>query len=283
MLDIAGVVILYHPDVMKTIENIKSYATFLKKLYVLDNSEIPSEELQHSLPFFGNKVSYHFHGQNEGLAKRLNQAVSYAISDGFSYLLTMDQDSSFENGLFEKYISLIESTQLENVAQYGVNTNPASTNSSNKYEIVSCLITSGTIMNLSIFEKVGPFEEKLFIDFVDVEYGLRCKHEGYLNVLYPTVLMSHSKGYVKLGRSLKNFKKTSRILHAPIRIYYMIRNGLFMYFKAKRIEKKEIKYVLLEHAKMLKNDFIYHEQLSSIYMNAIKGMIDFAFGKMGKR
>lgn len=283
MLEIAGVVILYHPDVMMTIENIKSYAPFLKKLYVLDNSETQNEELKHSLQYFGNKVSYHIEGKNEGLAKRLNQAANYAISDGFSYLLTMDQDSRFENGLFEKYVSIVESTQLENVAQFGVNTNPAAMNNSNSYEVVSCLITSGTIMDLSIFEKVGPFEEKLFIDFVDVEYGLRCKHEGYLNISYPSVLMSHSKGYIKLGRSLKNFKKTPRILHAPIRIYYMIRNGLYMYFKATKIEKKEIKYVLLEHANMLKNDFIYHDHLLGIYLNAFKGLIDFAFGKMGKK
>lgn len=283
MLDIAGVVILFYPDVIQTIENIKSYAPFVKKIYILDNSEAQSEELKYSLQYFGDKVSYHFYGINEGLAKRLNQGATYAKNDGFSHLLTMDQDSQFENGLFEKYLSHIETTKLENVAQYGVNTNPASVNSSNLHELVSCLITSGTIMNLSIFEKVGPFEEKLFIDFVDVEYGLRCKHDGYLNVSYPSVLMSHSKGYLKLGRSLKNFKKTPRILHAPIRIYYMIRNGLYMYFKAKRVEKDEIKSVVFAHAKMLKNDFIYHDQLLSIYLNAFKGVIDFIFGKMGKR
>jgi rhamnosyltransferase len=289
MLKLAGVVILYHPDVSKTLENMASYAHQLDKLYIIDNSEPACFERSIAFSSFNVTVEYIANGVNEGISKRLNQAAHKAIAEGYDFLLTMDQDSCFEVGAFEKYKSLVNEHLLSNenrnlkVAQFGVNSDPKHIHISEQHIITNNLITSGTILNLSIFKKVGDFDENLFIDFVDVEYSLRAAYLGYQNWILPNVIMKHSLGFLKMGRSLFNFKKTPRILHAPIRVYYMVRNGWYMLFKVKQINKQERKAILLNHMKLLKNDFIYNDQLGKVYAYALLGTYHFFIHKMGKK
>ena len=283
MLKLAGVVIFYHPDKSKTIENIVSYANQLNKLYIFDNSEPSSIEVQKDLANLKIPFEYITTGTNEGISKRLNEAADKAIQEGFDFLLTMDQDSSFDSGVFDQYLQLVDACSKENVAQFGVNCDPKHIPISDIPFNADSLITSGTILNLAVFQKVGKFDEKLFIDFVDVEYSLRASYMGYQNIIFSNVIMKHALGYLKLGRSFKNFKKTLRILHSPIRVYYIIRNGLYLLFKVNHIDKKARKAILFDHMKMLKNDFLYNDHLGAVYVNAAQGVNDFLFNKMGKK
>jgi rhamnosyltransferase len=283
MLKLAGVVIFYHPDKSKTIENIVSYANQLNKLYIFDNSEPSSIEVQKDLANLKIPFEYITTGTNEGISKRLNEAADKAIQEGFDFLLTMDQDSSFDSGVFDQYLRLVDDYDKEKVAQFGVNCDPKHIPISDIPFNADSLITSGTILNLAVFQKVGKFDEKLFIDFVDVEYSLRASYMGYQNIIFSNVIMKHALGYLKLGRSFKNFKKTLRILHSPIRVYYIIRNGLYLLFKVNHIDKKARKAILFDHMKMLKNDFLYNDHLGAVYVNAAQGVNDFLFNKMGKK
>ncbi len=283
MINIAGVVILYNPEPLVTIENIRTYIGGVKKLYIYDNSENLQPELKSLLEELDNKVSYYFFGINQGISKRLNEAANEAIKDGYDYLLTMDQDSSFTEGAFDQYLQLVNDNKSENIAQYGVNCDPAYFKITDKPSSMDSLITSGTIVDLIIFNTIGGFDENLFIDFVDVEYSLRCVDKGYVNLMFLNVIMNHEIGFRKLGRSFKNFKKTARILHSPIRVYYIVRNGLYMLFRVSHINKKARKSILVGHLKMLKNDFLYNDNLFQVYKNTVIGFFDFFRNKMGKR
>jgi rhamnosyltransferase len=282
-MNIAGVVILYHPDKSNTIENIASYANQLNKLYIFDNSEPSSIEVHKDLAHLKIPIEYISTGTNEGISSRLNEAAHKAIQEGYDFLLTMDQDSSFEQGTFEQYLRLFDAYDKEKVAQFGVNCDPKHIPISTIPFNADSLITSGTILNLSVFKHLGNFDEKLFIDFVDVEYSLRASYMGYQNIIFSNVIMKHALGYLKLGRSFKNFKKTLRILHSPIRVYYIIRNGLYLLFKVNHVDKKARKAILFDHMKMLKNDFLYNDHLGAVYVNAVQGVYDFLFNKMGKK
>ncbi len=283
MINIAGVVILYNPDPQVTIENIRTYIGGLKKLYVYDNSEHAHPGIETLLEQLGGSVTYHFFGCNEGISKRLNEAAHAAISEGYDYLLTMDQDSSFTEGAFDKYLKLVEENNLEHVAQFGVNSDPKHLKISDTPVVMDSLITSGTILDLSVFINIGGFDENLFIDFVDVEYSLRCVHKGYVNLTFLNVVMNHALGFRKMGRSFKNFKKTPRILHSPIRVYYIVRNGLYLLFRVNYVNKQSRKAILFDHMKMLKNDFLYNDNLYQVYKNAFVGIFDFLRNKMGKK
>ena len=289
MLKLAGVVILYHPDVAKTLENMASYAHQLDKLYILDNSEPACFAGTDAFAHLNVPIEYIATGVNEGISKRLNQAAHKAIAEGYQYLLTMDQDSCFELGALEKFIKLVKDHLLiveekgPKIAQFGVNSDPKHIVISEKPLITNNLITSGTILNLSIFQTVGDFDENLFIDFVDVEYSLRAAFQGYQNIIFPNVIMQHSLGFLKMGRSFKTFKKTPRILHAPIRVYYIVRNGWYLLFKVKQIHKEERKAILKNHIKLLKNDFLYNDELAKVYGYALLGTFHFLINKMGKK
>ena len=282
-MNIAGVVILYHPDIPKAVENILTYASQLNKLYVFDNSS--SSIIEVTKDFVDLKIPIEFitTGTNEGISKRLNEAANKAIQEGYDFLLTMDQDSSFDTGIFGQYLQLVDAYSKEKVAQFGVNCDPKHIPISDIPFNADSLITSGTILNLAVFQKVGNFDEKLFIDFVDVEYSLRASNIGYQNIIFTNIIMKHAIGYLKLGRSFKNFKKTLRILHTPIRVYYIIRNGLYLLFKVNHVDKKARKAILFDHMKMLKNDFLYNDHLGAVYVNAAQGVYDFLLNKMGKK
>lgn len=277
-----GVVILYHPDSVYLIENIKTYINPLDTLLVYDNSESLNKELEEVVCALSEKIIYKHFGQNQGIAKRLNQAIEYAVLKGQKHLLMMDQDSSFHSGDINKYLYHINENKLERVAQFGVNCQPAFTLISNTPEKAISLITSGSVLVIDCIQQIGMFDEKLFIDFVDTEFSHRITNKGYINLQFTNILLNHNIGTKVEGRSLVTFKKSLRIIHSPIRVYYIIRNGLYLLYsdkKATQIQKKDIKRTMI----VVKNDFIYNPQLFKVYKYALLGVLDFLAKKMGKR
>ena len=281
-MNIAGVVILYHPDIKQLSENINTYVHGLKELYIYDNSEIQTPGIEAALNNLHPCIKYQFFNNNEGIAKRLNQAVEAAMQTQYDYLLTMDQDSSFKPGDFEKYKSLIQKEEYTKVAQFGINCQPQITMSSEQPQEALTLITSGSILNLSLVKKVGDFNEDLFIDFVDAEFSYRVVQHGLINLMFSNILLNHALGNLVSGRSVLTFKKSLRIIHAPIRTFYITRNGLFLLFKHKGLSE-EMKKDVIRCMKILKNDLIYHPQLTQVYINVMKGIFAFCFNKMGKK
>jgi rhamnosyltransferase len=277
-----GVVILYHPDTVALIENIKTYINPLDTLLVYDNSETLTKELEIAVCAISSKVIFKHFGQNEGIAKRLNQAIEYTVKKGEKHLLMMDQDSSFKDVDFYKYAEYISNNSLPNVAQFGVNCQPDFTPISSNPEKVISLITSGSVLAIGCIQQIGMFDENLFIDFVDTDFSHRVTNKGYVNLQFTNIVLNHSIGTRVDGRSLVTFKKSLRIIHSPIRVYYIIRNGLYLFFSNKEltnIQKKDIKRTLM----VVKNDFIYNPQLFKVYKYALLGIWDFLTKRMGKR
>lgn len=281
-MNIAGVVILYHPDMELLLANIQSYNTGLKQLYVYDNSETKTPGIEEALFKLNPSIEYKYFNANEGIAKRLNQAMDQAAFNHYDYLLTMDQDSAFKAGDFEKYKSLIQSTAYNHVAQFGVNCQPNFTQSKEQPEEALTLITSGSILNLSLTKNIGPFNEALFIDFVDAEFSYRVIQNGYLNLMFSNIVLNHALGKLVEGTSLVSFKKSLRITHAPIRVYYIVRNGLYLLLKARgltSVMKKDV----IRCIKIIKNDLIYNPQLAAVYKNLFAGIYAFLTNRMGKK
>ncbi len=279
---ITGVVILYHPDVILLKENIKTYIQPLDKLLVYDNSEQFDLQLETAICSISDKIVFKHFGKNEGIAKRLNQAIELTLQSASEYLLMMDQDSSFKDGDFEKYLDLINNNKEEKVGQFGVNCQPEFTPIHSIPEHAVSLITSGSVLQLKFIKEIGMFDENLFIDFVDTEFSYRVTNNGYHNLLCSSIVLNHSIGTRVEGRSLVTFKKSMRIIHSPIRVYYILRNAFYLLHKYKglsAIQRKDIN----RSVKIVKNDFIYNPQIASVYLNAIVAIKDFLFNKMGKK
>jgi rhamnosyltransferase len=281
-MNIAGVVILYHPDIEQLSDNIQTYLNGLKQLYVYDNSESKTPGLEDALLKINPSIQYHYFNSNEGIAKRLNQAMDQAALNQYDFLLTMDQDSSFKDGDFDKYKLSIQSSGDSNVAQFGVNCQPDFTLPKDEPEEALTLITSGSILNVSLAKHIGPFNEDLFIDFVDAEFSYRVIQNGYTNLMFSNIVLNHALGTLVEGRGLGNFKKSMRIIHAPTRVFYIVRNGLYLLFKAKGLTSS-MKKDVIRCIKIIKNDLIYNPELLAVYKNLFSGISAFLMNRMGKK
>lgn len=277
---IAAVVILYYPEA-KIIDFIQSYYPHVRKLYVMDNSEkgaIISNAIK-QLP----NAEYIHDGENKGIAKRLNEACSMAIVDGYNFLLSMDQDSLFEKQDFENYLNFIEAfTDKNQVAMFGVEYVNKPNENSCRSKQVNHLITSGSTINLKAFQAIGCFDENLFIDEVDLEFCYNARSKGFKIIQFENVYLHHSLGVLTTGISLKTFKRTPRTLHSPLRLYYMLRNYLYVnkkYPQLHLLDNPDRKNGILNR---IKNNIIYGKNKWLLIKLLIKAVSDFKNNRMGK-
>ncbi|MCA0395929.1 MAG: hypothetical protein LCH51_00875 [Bacteroidetes bacterium] len=278
-MNIAGAVILYNPD-STVVDNIGSYVAFVSKLYVIDNSEKPLPGIKEMLSLFP-QVVYHAYYENQGTAQRLNEAANLAIKDGYSFLLTMDQDSSFNPGVFENYLAKTERWLEKNndAGVFAVNFQPDFVPSVEQPQLVLSTITSGSIISLTVFQKIGGFDENFFLDLVDADYCYRVHAAGFTTVLFSDIILNHTIGQFVIGRSLKNFRKSKRRIHPFVRIYYLVRNSF--YLLDKNYVNKQIRKEIYHCLGLLKNNLLYNNT-GQVLKYMAKGYKDYKKGKMGK-
>jgi len=89
---------------------------------------------------------------------------------------------------------------------------------------VDYLISSGCLIPMSTLREVGPMREDLFIDYIDIEWGLRAKAKGFQSFGVCGAEMRHSLGENPISFMGKNFP-----YHSPLRHYYHFRNAIHVY------------------------------------------------------
>jgi rhamnosyltransferase len=283
-MKIAAVVILYHPS-LDIISNIQSYYNYVDVIYVFDNSETKSFEQAKFSTL--SKIRYYHDFQNKGIANRLNTACTQAVKEGFHWLLTMDQDTGFDEEAVKNYLRCFENFEgKDNVAGFGTNfnkenvTGTADCHAKNIHRI----ITSGMLLNLSLYEKIGGFDESLFIDLVDDEYCIAAKKLGYTLIQFSHIYMSHNLGEQVHRSSIKSLFliKKKKNIHAPLRCYYMYRNMLYIKKKYKGSNiwlAENIKRIVISHIIVC---ILYGRHTLEILKSLFRADKDFRNKKMGK-
>lgn len=86
---------------------------------------------------------------------------------------------------------------------------------------VPFLIASGCLIRVSALQDIGTMREDLFIDHVDLEWGVRARRHGWRLMAVPRAHLHHS-----LGDEVVTVRGRSQPihLHAPVRNYYLVRN-----------------------------------------------------------
>lgn len=182
-MKLLAITIAYNPDIQDLRENILLYINHLDCLIVWDNSK--DLNLEKELIFdatLGSKIVYMGDGTNYGIAFPANKAVEYAAKNGYSHILFMDQDSKWLN--FKQYKDTIEREWISSVC-YPTYNIARSTEKSH--------YTSGCIVPLEVFKKIGLFREYYAIDCVDFEFSFRCDKYGIKQLNLPDILF-HSLG-----------------------------------------------------------------------------------------
>lgn len=274
-IGVAGVAVLYHPD-EKVEENILSYLPHLSLLVVVNNSPAIHPTLMDFLNR-SEKILYLEDGVNRGIAAALNLGAQKAIESGCSRLLTMDQDGRFEPGSLERLIQY-----SENHPQTGI-VSPLhvlagkidSDRPENEMVNAPYVMMSGNILNLKAYRAIGPFLEKLFIDYVDYEYCLRLRKYGYGICVLSGAKLFHPLGRIESRHFLGLvFHPTN---HSPERRYYAARNRLFVMISYPAFAIPDLWAWLKELAKLLA--FEKEKRVKLEYMG--KGILDFLRNRYG--
>jgi rhamnosyltransferase len=225
---IAGCVILFNPD--DTVwNNILSYINSVSLLVVVDNSTFYNPALVNKLKDYKN-IHYINNQDNLGVAKALNTSATIGLSKNFKWMLTMDQDSCIKSDFFNIADPLLsDDKNIIIAASYNKIFYKPNRSEYEGFVEIGTVITSGNLLNLDGWEKLGGFCEKLFIDEVDNEFCIRAISAGFKIQSTDIIYLHHNLGteYFKtnlLTRRTLNFRK-----HSPNRVYYMTRNNLFLW------------------------------------------------------
>ena len=281
-MKIAGVVVFYNPT-EKMISNIASYINDLEKLYIVDNSNFDNSEL---IPK-SKKIVYLPNNKNLGIAAALNIGAKKAIKEKYDWLLTMDQDSKFENNAVKIILDYIK-TKISNDGDFtkktgivtafhdvGVASNIMETEEDNPLMVM----TSGNFINLKAYKKINGFKSELFIDTVDFDFCLNLRIHGYEIVRLKKARLIHNLGDLVYGSLFGRKMYSSN--HSAVRRYYQVRNRHYIYdwYHEKYPEycEAEIKRTKRELVKIWGCE--KHRIKKTIYM--IKGYFDYKRGITG--
>lgn len=279
---LSGVVVLYNQDEC-VVSNLSSYLNFLSHLYIIDNSEHPDTKLINRLNNLSNKISYHSKGENMGIAKALNWACTLAFNDGYQWILTMDQDSLIKDGFFNIVRPLL--SNVKNIivaASYNAIFFKPHKSEYLGFTEIGTVITSGNLLNLNGWKKLGGFCEKLFIDEVDNEFCIRAIEGGYKIQATLDNYLDHNLGTTYSKVNIITGKRLNFIRHSPFRLYYMTRNNLFLW-KRYLFTNPGLVYNRMKNLiKLIYEITFYYPDKLSYYKKIVKGTAHFLMSRYGK-
>lgn len=179
-------------------------------------------------------ISLELNGENLGVARGLNIGIRRARLLGYEWVLLLDQDSELDAGMVKDLIaahaSFPEPARLAVLGAGFRDVHKPEMELSNPlgvpWEEVESVITSGSLLSLATFDRIGPFRDEFFIDYVDSEYCFRARAQGYRVAKTRKPLMSHAIGASTHHAILGIGKWTSN--HSADRRYYMARNDTVM-------------------------------------------------------
>lgn len=180
---------------------------------------------------------------NEGIAAAQNAGIRYALEQGATVIGFFDQDSNGDETLIKKLeTSLNElgecvvaplALEKDTFEEYPVQSlnkigypRDVFVKDKEKPEQVDLVISSGTMTTAKVLRRVGDFDEDFFIDFVDVEWCLRCKRAGVPVYVIPDAVLLH-----KIGNENVSVGEMNILVHSPIRTYYKVRNSFLLFYK----------------------------------------------------
>lgn len=280
MEKIIGLVITYYPS-SELINNIKTYLPNVSELIIVDNTPGKSDIIcELAEKWVSEKlVTIEFNNQNLGIAKALNQGAEIAISKGYNWILTMDQDSFFTDSIFFEEFGQITKNNLAIFAPENNSKNKLP-NSFNEISSIQIVMTSGNILSLNCWMVIGGFEENLFIDEVDHDFCLRLKMKNFLILLCNGAILNHKLGNPRII-SIFGFKM-QLFLHNPIRTYYITRNNLYMF----KVYSKHFPKLMQQRKLILLKDLIvillFSNQKTKHLKFAKNGFIDYQHNRFGE-
>ena len=287
---IIPIIITYKFDINSIKHSLDAIQNNFSNIIIVNNSpEISLESFQSS------HVTIINNSDNIGLASALNAGILEAKKQGAEMVALFDQDTLLPSDFSQNMLKHINAYQGEKPAlfspvffnhvtdDYGsiINFKPfrlirSKPDKEKSITHPQYVITSGSFIPISVLDDVGLMRAELFIDFVDIEWGLRARAKGYEIISFPQVEIVHY-----LGDSSVSFMGTNYPIHSPLRMYYYFRNAMYLYrmrgidWNWRLVDSTRNLFRFLFYMLFVKNRFTYFKYI-------IKGYYHGLIKKMGK-
>lgn len=295
---ICAIVVTYQPELALLQENLRACRGQVDYLVVVDNGS-DAKTLAH-ISNFARDINCEVVklGENLGVAAAQNQGIERARTCGCNFVVLLDQDSTAAPGMVDAMRLVLSdltargmpfaavgprlvdrrtgaSTPFVHFHMFGI-TRMSCTVGSDPFIAADFLVSSGMMIPLSIFDKVGLPEEGLFIDNVDLEWCFRARSMGLPVYGVWDAVMAHSVGdeVVQLGDYIIH-------LHHPIRQYYIMRNRILLYQRSYSPWVWVVQDFFRMLFKLVAFSLFFTPRCQNISM-MIRGIKDGLNGKMGK-
>ena len=236
--DLCSIVVNYQTKINEFTHILKKHRDNFQQVIIVNNSaEIDLAQFQSKQTILINNPG------NIGLSAALNVGIKEAKRLGFKMAALFDQDTELPNNFTQQMLHYINQYQGDKlVAVYSpifynhvidetskhINFKPfrliRRLGDETDYAYPHYVITSGSFIPINVLDDVGLMREELFIDFVDIEWCLRARQQGYEIVAINKVMIDHH-----LGDYAVSFMGHHYPIHSPLRMYYYFRNAMYLY------------------------------------------------------
>lgn len=232
----AAIAVVYQPD-EHSVQCVLRLTDAFSHTIVVDNAS-NTAQARHLFDALKTKndVVVIRNGENLGIAAALNVGIEEARRRGHTWFYLSDQDTELVSpplpAAQAAYSDFVRDHPTKPVGLIGAGFAIRNRSSSSetvaaerRYLLETAVITSGTWLPLSTFERVGPLREDFFIDSVDYEYCLRVHRAGLavIRSAQPTLLQSLGN-YTPYRGIMSFYKLRGSFNYSPLRRYYAARN-----------------------------------------------------------
>lgn len=290
MCKVAAIIVSYNPD-NNLLDSINLLINQVERIIIVDNDSEAEKKKNINLirDIDKEKIEVIFNEENLGIATALNIGVRLALKQGYKWILTMDQDSKVSKNMVEKMFEVynsIDEKERKDILSIFPNfvderVQSIEENSDmDTYEYVDADITSGNLLRAEVFDKVGFFDDSLFIDLVDTDFCMRLNEKNIKMIKVRDAILYHSLGESQSVKSI--FGKFNTSNHSALRRYYMTRNRFYTWEKYKDLNS----FTLNRDKSLFKKEFVKiilgeKDKVNKIKM-VFKGYKDYKKGIRGK-
>lgn len=243
-------IILYNPDIELVKRNISVLEKMVPKIILYDNTDYENKQNIENV-FENDNIIYISEGKNLGIAYALNKIMEKAKELNSKWCFSFDQDSKIPENIYGEYSKYFNEDNVgilcSQVIDYRRKFMKLDESKESIKEMKKC-ITSASCTRVDVWEKVGKYDDILFIDLVDNDFSKRVFYEGYKIYRVNSVILEQKFGdieykdtkiarfWLKLSEKLNNIniaKLSYKKNVSPLRIYYTNRNLIYLNEKHK--------------------------------------------------
>lgn len=239
-----AVLVSYHPGA-EIRDVIAAVPARVERVWVIDNASGPTDRalLRDLADEAGARLALIENQTNIGLATAQNQGIARALAAGAAWVLLLDQDSIAAPDMVDRLLEGLRGIpQPERVGllapalehrdhagrqRYLSRRGGWRTLAGDISPPLAFVIASGGLVRATALRAVGGMADGLFIDYIDVEFGLRLNRAGWTIHVVAAARLRHRLGSPTVARLFgRDFVLTN---HSPRRRFTIHRNRALLW------------------------------------------------------